>query len=225
MSTRKTDPADRGGRGPVGRAGPDPELLAIEERFVAEHEAGRNPRLADFMAAYPQHRAALAAFATEYLDEADGAPSEAHEAPLSRGTRRAFDLIFADAAGADEGLARVAETRAAYDARAPRLLDLARERGLSVEALAGALDLTPGLVRWLEATPLAQGELAAALIARLAGILAVSGPEVSAALARGYASTGEADRLADFRAALLADAALPDAARARWFAILDDCGE
>lgn len=226
MSAEGRRPARKRGKRSVEQLAPeqlapDMELLAIEERFVTEREAGRNPRLAEYIAAYPQYAADLADFAAEYLDDAASTPLEAGGAQLSVGTRRALDLIFPEVAEKDKAR-RVAEIRERYHASTPRLIDLVGDRGLTVEALAGALELTPGLVHWLDATPLAPGDVPAALIARLAATLGNPEDQIATALSRGAPNASEHS---DFRAALLADAALSARVRAHWLAAMRREGE
>lgn len=92
------------------------ELLAIEQQFVAEYEAGAAPRLATCVLRYPEHAEALTTFVAEYLTPSGGvAEEEAGEEvetrrPLGTGTRRALDAIF----GAQEKERRVAEQPETY---------------------------------------------------------------------------------------------------------------
>ena len=93
------------------------ELLAIEEQFIAEHEAGAAPRLATYVKRYPKYAQVLAAFITEYLAptgtvaEEDGVGDAGVTGrPLGAGTQRALDAIF----GTPEENRRVAEQRETY---------------------------------------------------------------------------------------------------------------
>ncbi len=93
----------------------DLELLAIEEQFVAEHAAGRAPRLSAYLQRYPEHAEALTVFVATYLtptgETAEGAEDETEtQRPLSAGTQRALDEIF----GTREDERRVAERRVSY---------------------------------------------------------------------------------------------------------------
>jgi hypothetical protein len=87
------------------------ELLAIEEHFVAEHEAGQHPRLSAYLQHYPTHAEALTGFVAEYLSAA-ASPEEAGDVGrvLSPGIQSALDAIF----GAREDERRVAERREGY---------------------------------------------------------------------------------------------------------------
>jgi hypothetical protein len=207
------------------------ELLAIEERFVAEHRAGQQPRLSAYVAAYPRHGQALAAFVAAYLDEEAGdAGGEPAAAQLSAGTQRALDLLFPlpqPEAGVREwqaGVQRVAESPEVY-ATGPDtgLLAEATARGMTAEALAEALDLTPALVRWLDVTAFTTEEAPAELVRRLARALGVSHEAALAALEAGGGPV-ELDGARAFRAALMADATLGEERRQRWLAALGEAG-
>ncbi|WIG59269.1 MAG: hypothetical protein OJF49_002016 [Ktedonobacterales bacterium] len=116
-----------GNTGSSGTTGDALELLAIEERFLAELRAGGAPRLAAYMERYPAHAAALADFAARALSEEEaqsgtgtGMEDDATRGqPLSAGTRGALDAIFGAGelrlygqTGYEAGA--VAETRAGY---------------------------------------------------------------------------------------------------------------
>lgn len=89
------------------------QALAIQERFAAEYRAGRNPRLADYLRAYPEYAGSLADFVARLLDEGEADESDTAPAPLSSGSRRALEAIFGEALNWQAGQA-VAETRARY---------------------------------------------------------------------------------------------------------------
>ena len=105
-SNERREQPRRARRRPVSlAAAPSLDALAIEDQFVAEYRAGREPRLAEYVARFPAHAAELLAFATEFmaglpadaLDAARGgarAPLPGDDASLSPGTRRALDVIF-----------------------------------------------------------------------------------------------------------------------------------
>ena len=91
------------------------ELLALEERILAEDAPGRRPLLAAYLRRSPEHTEALLAFATELPM---GRAERGHEdieagsaRGLSVGELRAFEAIFGR-----EAELRVAEERAGYAA-------------------------------------------------------------------------------------------------------------
>lgn len=89
--------------------------LAIQEQFAAEYRAGRNPRLADYLRAYPEHAGSLSDFVARLLDEGDVSEGDTAPAPLSSGSRRALDAIFSESSGQSPART-VAERRARYTA-------------------------------------------------------------------------------------------------------------
>jgi hypothetical protein len=206
------------------------ELLAIAEQFAAEHAAGANPRLADYLQRYPRHAAELTAFVTALLAEA--APQDSstepgktvHGVARSPGTVRALARIFPGATH-EEPRAAVAETRAAYapggsdETASPGLLALARERGLTPEALAHALHLSPALVYWLDAGGIAGERAPEPLVERLAAVLDL--PHEQAIAALGALRAGAPARTA-LREAVIGDASLSKARLREWLALLDE---
>lgn len=93
----------------------DLQAMAILERFAEEYRAGRNPRLADYLQAYPDFAGSLSEFVAHLLDEGDEAEVDSAPAPLSSGSRRALDAIFREPGG--QPAARyVAESPAKYTA-------------------------------------------------------------------------------------------------------------
>lgn len=93
------------------------QALAIQERFAAEYRAGLQPRLADYLLAYPEHIGPLTDFVARLLNEGPGAEVSSDRAPLSAGTRRALETLFGASVPGSDGQA-VAETRANYAAGA-----------------------------------------------------------------------------------------------------------
>lgn len=225
--------SERGGQEP--NAAEKLELLAIAEQFAAEHAAGANPRLAEYLQRYPRHAAELTAFVTALLGEAAPAdPSIAsgaivHGVALSPGTVRALAQIFSRATH-EEPQAAVAETRAAYapggsnETASPGLLSLARERGLTPEALAHALHLSLALVRWLDAGGIAGARAPEPLVERLAAALDLPHQKAIAALgalrADDAPAAGTPARMA-LREAVIGDASLSKARLREWLALLD----
>jgi hypothetical protein len=211
------------------------ELLAIAEQFAAEHAAGANPRLAEYLQRYPRHAAELTAFVAALL--ADAAPDDSstetgetvHRAALSAGTVRALAHIFPGATHA-EPQAAVAETRAAYapggsdETARPGLLSLARERGLTPETLAHALHLSPALVRWLDAGGIVGERAPEPLVERLAAALDLPHEQTIAALgalrADDAPAAGAPARSA-LREAVIGDASISKAHLREWLALLD----
>ena len=212
------------------------ELLAVAEQFAMEYAAGANPRLAVYLQRYPQHAAELAAFVTALLAEggpelsAVGKDGPAGEAALSPGTQRALERIFP--AATHEGTqAAVAERRAAYapggsgTTPSPGVLALARQHGLTPQALAQALHLSPALVRWLDAGGIAGERPPEPLVERLEALLGLPHERVIAALDASRADdvpvTGAPARTT-LREALIGDASLSKSYLREWLALLDE---
>lgn len=89
------------------------QALAIQERFAEEYRAGRNPRLSDYLRAYPDYAASLTNFVARLLDEGAVTEADSAPAPLSFGSRRALDAIFG-ASSEQSSTRAVAERRASY---------------------------------------------------------------------------------------------------------------
>lgn len=157
-------------------------LLAVEERFIEELRAGKHPRLADYLRAYPALAEDLIAFASAALPEATLASSAAatFDTPgaaldLSPGTLRALKAIRADSGGQREppDALLVAEERGTYAAPELGIEALARSRGISLEALAALVETTPE-------------HLAPEALSHIADLLGVSVEEARQALADAF---------------------------------------
>lgn len=93
-------------------------VMAIQQRFAEEYRAGHNPRLADYLRAYPEYAGSLVDFVARLLDEGETPEFESVPAPLSAGSRRALDAIFGPS-GEQPPARLVAESRAGYTPNAP----------------------------------------------------------------------------------------------------------
>jgi hypothetical protein len=117
MSDLRNTTGERKERAPVTGETPggsaELELLALEERLLAEDAAGRRTLLAAYLRRYPEHAEALLAFATELPKSGTERARKDAEAgsagKLSAGELRALEAIFGR-----EAELRVAEERAGY---------------------------------------------------------------------------------------------------------------
>lgn len=214
-----------------------PDAMAVVDAFANAYERGEAPPLSEWLSRYPEHSEALADYAAAMLAEpespAAAAGAEQVSGKLSPGTQRALDMIFNTAQGAwpDRSLPRVAETSASYDARVTGILALAEARGLDVETLAEAVDLSPQLITWLDRTPIREDAQPYPLVRRLAQALGVGVEQVARALAVVGDSAVEATSLGDrlpvtmsVEAAIRRATSLSVERRAYWLAMLNQLG-
>ena len=175
---------------PESSAAYESALARIEAQFIEEYDAGKKPSIFQYLQAYPRYAEdlldLLAVFEVEsrLLNEAasvsqsgsGGAPT-----PLAYpGRTRSADTLphIPD----QERL--VAEQREAYRVSAnARTFDIgaqATRRGLSLDDLAVALNLSPALLLWMDATALHARALPTALIDALAAQISVTAGDIEA---------------------------------------------
>jgi hypothetical protein len=122
-------------------------VMRITARYVAELQAGKQPRLSDYLARYPQYADAISEFVTYYhAVEADvpGEPanmpalSEVSQLALGRAWERVTQPVEEPLAGTLTG-------------RQSSLLEAARNQHLPLSQLAAALDLSTDIAAMLVA--------------------------------------------------------------------------
>lgn len=224
-------------KGRESRAGeaadmPPIELLALEEQFVAAHRVGHPARLADYIRRYLAYASELTEFAARFLSAPEEASGEeetdtgSEQERLSPGAARARDALFGGRRRAEGGPAEVdEETSMRLVAEAPipygapsdgppdGLLALARRRGLSLRELARRAELTPDLLRWMDAAGFDDTEMPEPLVEDLAAALGATRLEVVRALG----PKSDAPRSAgELLAAIRAARDLGEEPRGRW---------
>lgn len=146
----------------------DEQLLHITARYVAELQAGYQPRLSNYLARYPQYAAEIADFVAYYHTlETPGTDDLSTIAPLS--------------ATSQAVLARLQKDDNTYSVplQTPHtLLWLANGQSLTLSQLAHYLNLSPDIASLLEHRRIAPTTIPVALIARLAALSGYSAEHI-----------------------------------------------
>jgi len=203
------------------------QIMMITEQFVAELEAGQQPRLADYEQRYPQYAGEIADFVTYYtVLEASALRASETVPKLSTNTQEALK----------EGWERVFSQ---YTPAEASLQVLAQRQQYSLTQLATRLDLSQDLVEQLARRQLLSATVPHELLQHLAMLLAQSIEVVRKALEHVAAPTLAEERPvyglpelvrstvplpATFREALLNSSRLSAAQKERWLAILENEG-
>jgi hypothetical protein len=205
-------------------------ILRITEQFIAEQEAGQQPRLTDYVRRYPQYAMEIAGFVAYYT---------ALEASALSATATVPELSTDAQAALERGWKRVAAPSALI---AVSLQTLAWRHQYSLAQLATRLDLSSDLVDQLARRQLVAATVPHELLQRLAQVLAQSLEVVRQTLGTlersGVPTLGEervvydlssaagsdVPRPATFREAILSSSRLSAAQKERWLAILEHEG-
>lgn len=153
------------------------DAMAVNNAFAEACERGEAPPLGEWLRRYPEHAEKLGDYAAVLLSEPEtSAPDtdvEQADGELSPGTLRALDASSSGmpATWPQRPLLHVAEPSSSYNARAAGILALARSRGLDLEQVAQAVDLSPQLLPWLDRTPVHREQQPYSLVQRLAEAL------------------------------------------------------
>jgi hypothetical protein len=197
------------------------EIMRITAEFIAEQEAGRKPRLEEYVRRYPQYVDEIADFVTYYYAVEAGLPTDTSSVPsLSAGSRAALDLAWE----------RVMEPLAENSLT---LATLARRRRYTLTRLAAALDLSEDIVAQLARRQIEPETIPHEVLLRMSRVLAQSMNIVRQAL--GLPELPSTPFLAEaraayhsgrpgFREALLASQELSAAQKERWQAVLESEG-
>jgi hypothetical protein len=194
------------------------EIMRITAEFIAEQEAGRKPRLEEYVRRYPQYVDEIADFVTYYYAVEAGLPTDTSSVPsLSAGSRAALDLAWE----------RVTEPLAENSLT---LATLARRRRYTLTRLAAALDLSEDIVAQLARRQIEPETIPHEVLLRMSRVLSQSMNIVRQAL--GLPELPSTPFLAEeravyhsgrpgFREALLASQQLSAAQKERWQAVLE----
>lgn len=198
------------------------EIMRITAQFVAEREAGQNPRLEDYARRYPQYVEEIADFVTYYYAMEAGLPTDTASIPsLSAGSLAALDLAWE----------RVAEPSAG---RTVTLATLARRQHFSLARLAATLDLSTDIVQQLARCQIEPTTLPRELLLRLSRVLsqplnivrqALGLPELPSTPFLAEERTAYHTGLSSFREALAASPQLSAAQKSRWQSVLESEGD
>ena len=200
----------------------DEVLMRITAQFVSEQEAGRQPRLDDYMRRYPRYANEIADFVTYYYALEANLPKAAEAVPqLSANSLAALKRTWERA-----GTSPVSNPAA--------LLALARRRRYTLAQLATKLDLSTDLVEQLAQCQFDPITIPNELLQRLAHVLGQSLGVVRRALGvlESSATRALAEKRAtyalptrhSFRQALLASTQVSPAQKEQWQIILEDEG-
>jgi len=194
------------------------EIMRITAEFIAEQEAGRKPRLEEYVRRYPQYVDEIADFVTYYYAVEAGLPTDTSSVPsLSAGSRAALDLAWE----------RVTEPLAESSLS---LATLARRRRYTLTRLAAALDLSEDIVAQLARRQIEPETIPHEVLLRMSRVLAQSLNIVRQALglpelpSTPFLAEGRAvyhSGRPSFREALLASQQLSAAQKERWQAVLE----
>lgn len=194
------------------------EIMRITAEFIAEQEAGRKPRLEEYVRRYPQYVDEIADFVTYYYAVEAGLPTDTSSVPsLSAGSRAALDLAWE----------RVTEPLAENSLT---LATLARRRRYTLTRLAAALDLSEDIVAQLARRQIEPETIPHEVLLRMSRVLSQSMNIVRQAL--GLPELPSTPFLAEeraayhsgrpsFREALLASHQLSAVQKERWQAVLE----
>jgi len=193
------------------------EIMRITAEFVAEQEAGRRPRLEEYVRRYPQYVDEIADFVTYYYAVEAGLPTDTTSVPsLSAGSRAALDLAWE----------RVTEPLAENSLT---VATLARRRRYTLTRLAVVLDLSEDIVTQLARRQIEPETIPHEVLLRMSRALSQSMNIVRQALglpelpSTPFLAEGRAvyhSGLPSFREALFASQQLSAAQKERWQAVL-----
>ncbi|HZU68282.1 MAG TPA: hypothetical protein VFA09_13485 [Ktedonobacteraceae bacterium] len=212
------------------------DVLRITAQYVAEQQAGRQPRLSDYLLRYPRYASAITDFVTYYHAVEVDIPSVAGEEvstdsmlpPLSENARLAFD----------QALRRVSQAGESHERHmnAPLTIQqVAHTRQKSLSQLAGEVGLSVDVLEKLARHVIHAATIPQEVLRRLSRVLelppdSVAGffsPRAAKGPARGIAEAtaeyvlGEQDQAQSFREALEESIALSNEQKEAWREILD----
>lgn len=128
-------------------------VLRITARYVAELQAGKQPRLSDYLARYPQYADAISEFVAYYhAVEADVPGEPANMSTLSEVSQVALQRAL-DGVSQPVGVPLVATLAAEGQGRRPTLLEIAQKQQLTLLQLVAALDLSTDIAAMLVGIP------------------------------------------------------------------------
>jgi hypothetical protein len=149
---------------------PEEEILRITAQFVAEREAGRKPRLEEYVRRYPQYVDDITDFVTYYYAVEAGLPTDTASVPsLSVGSRAALDVAWE-------------RIDTPFAGGAVSLATLARRQRYTLARLAATLDLSTDIVEQLARRQIEPATLPGELVQRMSQVLAQSAGVVRQAL-------------------------------------------
>lgn len=214
----------------------DEVVLRITARYVEEVRAGREPRLSDYLARYPQYAEAITDFVVYYHaleSQTPPAPAQSMLPPLSERSQAAMQRAL-------KRLSVSADTlHAASGSGQNSLLWQANRPGITLTWLAGETDLSLDILRKLEMRAILAATIPYEVVRRVAlalrqplSIVLISlGSREQDRAARGVAETAATYQSQpgeeggeSFRQAIENSAELTDRQRAEWLSLLEQEG-
>jgi hypothetical protein len=138
---------------------PEERLLHITAQYISELQAGKQPRLSEYLARYPQYAEAIADFVAYYHLVETQAPDDLTPAPALSETSRSILQSF-----------QVAEPATAYSALPTTLLAGPDHRRLTLSQIAHTINLSTDIILLLEHRSIDPTTIPDTLISRLAAV-------------------------------------------------------
>lgn len=198
------------------------EIMRIIAQFVAEQEAGRRPRLEEYVRRYPQYVDEIADFVTYYYAVEAGLPTDTTSVPsLTAGSRAALDLAWG-------------RVNTPLPGESVTLAGLAARQRYSLARLATVLDLSVDIVERLAGGQIDPNTIPREVLLRLTRVLSQSIGMVRQALGlfdvpstpmlaeeRASYALSPQSSLPSFREAIAASSQLSLTQKKNWQALLE----